>query len=547
MRFCRDKVRYATSAKALLALYVFWALPGEIYCAPQAKADSSLVKPTAPDSYKELLTHLDIYAPPAGATKLISLPELYQLVQSRGLALKLSRESFNAAKQSVKTENDKKIPVLSLDMSHDQTWSKTLGDSDTTDNYADRKSETNSRNLNSKAGLSLNGSPVRGVSYKVLFPQLAHSQTMPDTQNANPPRRDSAAFTAGLDVSLLRDNPFSSESLARRKSSLTLAAARETLRKDVIAAIGDAESAFFGLIQKYLQLSVQQRSLLLARALEKDVKEKISAGEASSLEATRSELQTAQAETDYMSSEIDYEAALAEFRNSLAFDDADGAGIFPDPKSLNIDVESFTVPNDAIKQISAANPAIGSARLAKELADIDLKLARVSTLPNLAFGVNYGNTAPGDGWGQTTRESLRPNDRVFSMGLTYSQILFNDTSRNSLEQAVVASQKAALAEDDARRSSEKEFNALLKRMDIGSRRYRIAKVSREIAEKKLKSEYERFKAGESSVRNVIDSQTEVNSARISEISARVDMLSSIGKMRALLGRMPDDSSAKTIK
>lgn len=547
MMSCRNKFRKWILVVVGLAASVFGIFARESICAPPATSLSGAVKQTTPDSYKELLKPLEIYATPAGATKLISLMDLYQMVQSRGLALKLSRETFNAAKQSVKTEDDKKTPVLSLDMNHNQSWSKTMGDSDATDSYLDRKNETGSRNIKSNAGLALNGSPMRGVSYKVLFPQLAHSQNMPETAVSDPPRRDSAAFTAGLDVSLLRDNPFSSESLSRRKSTLTLASARETLRRDIIAKIGDAEAAFFGLIQKYLQLTVQQRSLLLAKALERDVKEKITAGESSSLEGTRSELQTAQAETDYMSSEIDYEAALGEFRNSLAFDDADGAGIFPDPKSLNIDVESFSVPKDAIKQINEANPAIGSARLTRELADVDLRLARVSTLPNLAFGVNYGNTAPGDGWGQTTKESLRPNDRVFSVGLTYSQILFNDTSRNSLEQAVVAGQKAALAEDDARRSSEKEFNALLKRMDIGSRRYRIAKISREISEKKLASEYERFKAGESSVRNVIDSQTEVNSARISEISARVDMLSSIGKMRALLGRMPDDSSAKVIK
>lgn len=244
MMSCRNKFRKWILVVVGLAASVFGIFARESICAPPATSLSGAVKQTTPDSYKELLKPLEIYATPAGATKLISLMDLYQMVQSRGLALKLSRETFNAAKQSVKTEDDKKTPVLSLDMNHNQSWSKTMGDSDATDSYLDRKNETGSRNIKSNAGLALNGSPMRGVSYKVLFPQLAHSQNMPETAVSDPPRRDSAAFTAGLDVSLLRDNPFSSESLSRRKSTLTLASARETLRRDIIAKIGDAEAAF---------------------------------------------------------------------------------------------------------------------------------------------------------------------------------------------------------------------------------------------------------------------------------------------------------------
>lgn len=494
------------------------------------------------DNYAELLKPLDIYAPPPGAKKLLTLKDLYSLVQTRGAALKVSRETFNSAKQTVKTADDKKIPVISLDAGHDQRWTKTLGDSDPMDDYSDRRQETGSRAVSSRAGFSLTGSPVSGINYKILFPQLAYSQTIPAGSVSNPPRPDSASFNASLDISLLRDNPISSEKLSRRKNLLALSSARESFKQETIAKLGDAESAFYGLIQRYLQLSVQYRSLLLARALQNDVKEKIVAGESSALEATRAELQTSQAETDYMSSEIEYEAAVAEFRNSLAFDEADGAGVFPDPKSLNINVENYTVPKNALTRITDGNPSIVMARINRELAEIDLDLARVSTLPSLSLSTSYGNSTPGDGWFKTSSEALKPNDRSFSVGLSYSHVLFNDTSKNGLQQALVTSQKAAFSEDETRRNIEKEFNALLKRLDIGGRRYKIAKISREIAEKKLNSEYERFKSGESSVRNVIDSQTEVNSARISEIGARVDMLSSIGRMRALLGDLPEGIS-----
>jgi outer membrane protein TolC len=493
----------------------------------------------AASNYAMLLTPLDIYAPPPNARKLITLRELYSLVNTRGVSLKVARETFNASKQTVKTESDKKIPVLTMDLGHGQKWTKTMRDSDPTDDYADRKSVSGSRNVTANGGLSLTGAPVQGISYKLLFPQLAHTQEFPDTGTANPKRPDTGAFTASLDVALLKDNPMIVESLARKKSNLTLMSAREVLRQQTLAKIAEAEASYYGLAQKYLQLAVQERSLKLAQALERDVKEKIRAGESSALEATRAELQTAQAETDFMSSQIDYEAAVEEFRRSLAFDESDGQGIFPDPKGLDVNVEAFKVPADAMDEIRKSNADIAVSRIARQLAETEMELSRKGNLPSMAFTTSYSNTSPGNGVSETTSEVLRPNDRVFSVALTYSQILFNNTARNSLQQAILAKQKADFATDEAERKVIKDFNALIKKLDIGGRRYRIAKISREIAEKKLSSEYEKFKVGESSVRNVIDTQTEVNGARISEISARVEMLLGYAQLNALQGKLPD--------
>ena len=307
----------------------------------------------------------------------------------------------------------------------------------------------------------------------------------------------------------------------------------------MISTIATAESGFYTLAQKHLQLAVQERSFNLAKALEMDVKEKIAAGESSQLEATRAELQSAQSEVDYMSSQIDYEAALQEFRRSLAYDNAEGEGVFPDPKALEFNVEDFKIPADAEKEIRKSNPTISLTRIAKQIAEADLELSRNATLPTLGFTTSYGNASPGETVINATTESLHPNDRTFSVALTYTQILYNDTSRNAFEKAVLAKQKAELTIDDTERKVMRDFDSLNKRLDIGARRHRIAKLSREIAEKKLNSEYEKFKAGESSVRNVIDTQTEVNNARISEIAARVDLLLGYGQLNALQGRLPE--------
>lgn len=493
----------------------------------------------AQTNYATLLKPLDIFAPPPNAKKLLPIGELYALVRSRGIVLKVSRETLNTARQTIKTENDKKLPTLSLDLGHQNTWTKTKSDSDATDTYLDRDDDFGSRSISSSGGFTLSGSPTQGLSYKLIFPQLVNTQTQPDLAPTEPSRPDKGAFTASTELSLIKDNPLLVEKLTQKRLKLSYSAARETFRSETLKAIAAAESNYYSLIQKYLQLAVQQRALLLAKALESDVREKIAAGESSSLESMRAELQSAQTETDLMSSEIDYEAAVEEFRNSLSYEESEGQGIFPDPKSLDLNLEGIRIPQDASNEIKRSNPDLAVAKISKQTAEVELELARKATLPSLGLGMSYGNATPGSGWGRTSLDTLKPNDRTFSIGLTYTQILYNNTSNNALQQAVVAKQKAEYSVDQSEKKILKEYHSLVKKLEIGTRKLRIAKISKEMAERKLSSEYERFKVGESNVRTVIDSQTEVNGARISEIGARVELLTGLGELRTLMGKLPE--------
>jgi outer membrane protein TolC len=495
--------------------------------------------PIASSHYAALLEPLNIYAPPPGAKKLISLGELYHLIQSRGLALKVSKETYNSSRQSITTTEDAKLPVLTFTGGHTNTWTKTRVDANPSDGVTDRGGESASHSFGHSAGFSLTGEPLAGVSYKLSFPNLATSKQSPDTASHDPYLPDSGAFNASLDVAMLKGSPYLVEQLATKKTRLQVASARDTLKQETIRKIAEAENSFYALASRYLNLAVQERSLKLAEALVADVREKIAAGEASDLEFTRANLQKAQAETEYMSSQIEYEAAVAEFRRGLAFDDAEGQGVFPDPRALDINVDKLTIPKNAVDILRRSNPDIIAARNGRDAAEIELEQAKKSTLPTLSLSSNYGNSVPENGWGRATTQALRPNDRRFSVSLSYSQVLYNDASRNSLKSAIVAKQKSDLGLNEAERKAKRDYDALLKRIDIGTRRYQIARLSREIAENKITQEYEKFRAGESSVRNVIDSQTEVNGSRISEISSRVDLASAYGELNALLGKLPD--------
>jgi outer membrane protein TolC len=495
---------------------------------------------TAPSAYIALLKPLDIYAPPPGATKLIGIVDLYKLVRTQGVTLKVANEELSTARQTQKSYRDGVLPTLALGAGESQSWIKTKTDRDRFDNYTDREGLVQSRNTSYNLGLTLSGTPIKGLNYSFTAPEYTTSKVDPDLSQEQPQRLHNAGWTGKIDIALLKDSPIFTQSLTERKRKLEWTRAREVFKSETMKAISAAEKSYYALIQKSLQLAVQRRTYDLAKALHNDVKEKIAAGESSALEAMRSSLQTSQSETDLMASQIEYEAAIEEFRNSLSYDNSEGNGVFPDPKSLNIQVDQFKLPNPStINEIRKGNSDVTLATLASKGAELDLELARRGTYPNLAFTLSYQNKAPGERMGQAIGDTARPADRAFSIGLSYTQILYNDSNSNTMKQAIVSKQKSDLSVAQAEKTVSKLFNALLKKLEIGGRRLKIAGTSRQMSEEKLTSEYEKFKFGESSVRNVIDSQTEVNAASITEIGARIDMLTGFSDLRTLSGRLPE--------
>lgn len=491
-------------------------------------------------TYLNLMKPIDIFSLPPNAKKLLTLKDLYSLVKTQGVTLKVAEEDLNQANQTQRRYRDAYLPTLNLTVSNNNTWTQTKEDGDLGDDYSDRSAMSSSFVTSHGFGLGLSGSLMPGVTYSLNGPAYSRSRDYPEEGDPRPRRRENAAWNAEIGVDLLKESPIFVRSLKKQIERLELTSAKEAFRAATLNALQTAEGSYFELIKRYLSLMIVQRSFDLAKSLEAEVKEKIIAGEASEIDAMRASLQSATSETELMTAEIDYQRSVEDFRNSLSYDDNKGEGIFPDPRALDIDVSKLVLPPaTAIKSIQSQNPDVIRAKLADRTSSLDVELARTGTYPSLKLTTNYSNKTPGESFSETLGQSFLPNDRTFGIGLTYTQVLYNNGAKNELLQKIVTRQKSALNIDQAEKNVVKTFNSLLKRLEIGAKRLEIAKTSRIIAEKKLQSEFEKFKYGESSVRNVIDSQSEVNSARITEIDARVNMLLGHGELRTLSGKLPE--------
>ena len=190
------------------------------------------------------------------------------------------------------------------------------------------------------------------------------------------------------------------------------------------------------------------------------------------------------------------------------------------------------------ESIRKGNSEIVLARIQKQIADVELELSRKATLPTLGFNTTYANVAPAEGWDRASAETMKPNDRTFTVGLELHYTLYNDGQKDAVRQAAVARQKAEYFSEQTEQTALKNLSSLSKKLGIGQKRLRIAQLSREMAEKNLQTEYEKIKVGESSVRTVIEAQSGLNTARIAELGSRIDLYTGLGELRTMGGRLP---------
>ena len=73
----------------------------------------------------------------------------------------------------------------------------------------------------------------------------------------------------------------------------------------------------------------------------------------------------------------------------------------------------------------------------------------------------------------------------------------------------------------------------------GQQKLKIAEMSREMSEQNLSAEFEKFRVGESNIKNLVDAQKETDTARISEATARIDLIKSITAHENALGELPE--------
>jgi outer membrane protein len=294
-------------------------------------------------------------------------------------------------------------------------------------------------------------------------------------------------------------------------------------------------AAIFAVKQQYFNVLAARESEEVAKA-ELDQAEqqlrtsvsKVRARVATRSDSLRSEIQVSNARLAVMEAQTSLAVANVSLTRTVGVPDLVTAAPLESPESPGLPFDAA-----ALRALAENGPGVREARANLEAAHQSARSAWTDYLPSLSLGYSRG------GSGTSSHLSLNPGDYDYSgsVRLSLSFPLFNQLKREqAVVQAQVAEKNAEASLRDARLAALESLVSSLSSFRSATVRAATLAVTVQAAEEDLRVQQQRYAVGNSTLLDVLTSQTQLTQARRDLIRARYDRRVARAQLEALLGR-----------
>jgi outer membrane protein TolC len=331
--------------------------------------------------------------------------------------------------------------------------------------------------------------------------------------------------------------------------------------KTLADAAYSAESAYWNFVYSIENLKVRQQSLKLARELLEKNRAEIEAGVLPPIEILTAESDVATRTADILEAEAmvkNSEDLLKSIINLPAEDEnAEAVRIAP-TDSPSVVREELTLEG-ALRAAMENRPDLQAARIDLENKDLSLSVARNQLFPDLRLQASYwspgisgnqiiyegGNALTGQIIGvipgpssDALKDALDFKYKNWSVGLTLTYSLNNLLTRASYALSRIARDQAGLKLKNQEQQVFLEVKTAVRAVQTNFQRVEAYRAARELAQKKLEAEEEKFKVGLSTNYFILQYQRDLAAAQIMELKAKVDYNVSLANLKRVQGGSP---------
>ena len=319
-------------------------------------------------------------------------------------------------------------------------------------------------------------------------------------------------------------------------AKLGIAIANLNYKGSVLQAVRDTEAAYYTLAFARGQLAVKQRSLELAQKLYDENKVKKNTGVATDLDVLTAEVGVATAQNGVV-------LAQQQVRNSednlLALTGQFEFNTPPGPVSFSAYLDPAPSIDDAFKHARDLQPTYVAALSTIKQLELAVYVANNGRLPTLnadaALGFNGTDRTTGN-----SIDSLRTGDNYnwqADLSLSVPWGLRADRARARIALNNLHQEQAQLQSIEQNLLVEVRAAVLAVSTNIES--VQISAKTTELAEKQYELQKAKFDAGLSTSRDVLQSQTDLETARVNELSAKVNLRIAVANLHQLDGSSID--------
>jgi len=454
----------------------------------------------------------------------LTLAECVSRALAKGFDMEIQRQSLSIAQDNIPIARAAFRPVFSANTSKSSTRTA----------FDDGIAATRSDSVD--AGV--------GVSQRLLL----GTQIGVDVQNNrfnSDPALDALnpAYTSDLTLSirqpLLKGFGTRLNAQVIRRAEIGAGIAGNNYEGRALDVIQATENSYYLLTGARDQLQVFRASLQLSQALLRESQSRRTAGMATRLDVLQAEVGVANARRSVLEAQRTVHASedsLTALIGRFEFDTPIGA------TSADTDAATEAAPTiESSYQLALERyPSLRIARASMEIARLDVDFAHNDLLPSLDLDLALGF----NGDDRTRRGSFsgvtEPDGHSWQAGLSVIYPLGRSAEKARFRQSKYALTQAELLARQLEQDVLVAVRNAVRDVETSQESVGIAGQAAELAQRQYEAETARFRAGLSTSRRVLEAQTDLESARVANLQARLDLQTA----RATLRRLEGSSLAK---
>lgn len=446
----------------------------------------------------------------------LTVEECIRRALTRGFDLEIQRYGPQIAQDGIVVAEDAFSPTLTA------TTSRTLARSDGSAGVG-TKTESSSTRV--------------GVSQRLITGATVSASTRVDRSDSNPALSSlNPAYNADLSVSvrqpLLAGFGPSINRAAINRATLGLQRAQLDYRARALDIIQSTENAFYNLSFAREQLEVRRSSLALAQRLYDEAQTRKLTGVATELDVLQAEVGVANARRNVLLAEQsvrDRADLLLALIGQFELDTPLG------PTRLGELETAVPVYSSSLAAAKQNQPDYLSAQAALEQAKLDLEVAKDNTKPSLSVGGAVGVDGRNRSGGNAVSDALDRENASWQLDLSLSYPWGQKGDRARYRQSLAQITQQTLRLRQLEQAIEVDVRSAVRAVATNLESVKIASLASQLSEKQYELEKARFDAGLSTSRRVLEAQTDLETARVSELQSRVNLRTALAALHRIEG------------
>lgn len=383
---------------------------------------------------------------------------------------------------------------------------------------------------------SSNGDLRVGVTQRLYTGTTVSASSSVARTSTNPAFATNPAYDADLTLSvrqsLLQGAGVAVNRASIERAEIGLQRANLEYKAQVLDVIRATENAYFSLAYAREQLAVRRSSLGLAEKLFDEARTRRDTGVATDLDVLQAEVGVANARRGVILAEQgvkDQQEALLALIGQFELDAPLGAVRFKETAG------TLPVFASSLQLARQNQPDYISSQAAIEQFKIDLRLAKDAARPDLSVGAALGLNGRNGSGGDAFSDALDPQSHSWQVDLALSYPWGRRADKARERQSLAALSREQTRLRQIEQSIELQVRSAVRSVEANTESVKIAAQASVLSQKQYELEKAKFDAGLSTSRRVLEAQTDLETARVSELQSRVSLQNAISALHRLEG------------